>query len=344
MSRSYCGLYVDAGYLEHAAATRLTGSSYRGGIRVDHAQLIKGLADQIVAHSRLPLLRVNWYDGSAGPGNVASDAQRRIGRLPHVKIRLGRRTPTGEQKGVDVRLGLDLATHARMNNVDVIYLLSGDDDLAEAVEEAQGHGAQVVVLAVPTAHGVPHGLAGHLEQEADEVVLVTTELLDQTVHRAGQIDIQDHAVHSVLKPGPLRAPVPSPPAPPARATPVKPTPASVAAASAEPVNSPLAPAASNSVVYSSTTGGPTRVASSAMTGPIDDTTITAVCENVVKSWKSSSSADDQRAVRAARPSIPPDLDRALLIDLSDAINVYDLDFATRLRLRDTFWSVFDTKG
>ena len=40
--------------------------------------------------------------------------------------------------------------HARNQAVDVIYLVTGDDDLAEAVEEVQGHGIPVILLAVPT--------------------------------------------------------------------------------------------------------------------------------------------------------------------------------------------------
>ncbi|WP_374971024.1 NYN domain-containing protein [Terrabacter sp. BE26] len=60
-------------------------------------------------------------------------------------MHLGRTSPQGEQKGVDLRIGLDLAAHGRNRSVDVIYLLSGDDDLSEAVEELQRHGTQVVL-------------------------------------------------------------------------------------------------------------------------------------------------------------------------------------------------------
>lgn len=46
MSQSYCALYVDAGYLLSAAATRVTGTSLRAGIEVAHAELIDGLVRQ----------------------------------------------------------------------------------------------------------------------------------------------------------------------------------------------------------------------------------------------------------------------------------------------------------
>ena len=38
--RSTCSLYIDAGYLLASAATRVTGTSLRGGIHVDYAKLV----------------------------------------------------------------------------------------------------------------------------------------------------------------------------------------------------------------------------------------------------------------------------------------------------------------
>ena len=136
--RSCCAVYVDAGYLLASSATRVTGTSLRSGVNVDHARLIEALVSQAEAESGLPLLRVNWYDSGAQPGGGPDRVQESIGLLPKVKLRLGRLSAYGEQKGVDLRLGLDLVTHARNRVVDVIFLVSGDDDLTEAVEEAQG--------------------------------------------------------------------------------------------------------------------------------------------------------------------------------------------------------------
>jgi hypothetical protein len=41
--RSRCAVYVDAGYLLSSAATRLTGTSLRSGVDIDHRRLIEGL-------------------------------------------------------------------------------------------------------------------------------------------------------------------------------------------------------------------------------------------------------------------------------------------------------------
>jgi len=179
--RSYCAIYVDVGYLLASAATRVTGTSLRRGVTVDHRALIEGLIQQAETDSGLPLLRVNWYDSGARPSGMPDLHQEEIGLLPRVKLRLGRISHSGEQKGVDLRIGLDLATHGRNRVVDVIYLVSGDDDLTEAVEEAQGHGVQVVVLAVPDHADRPYAVARHLQREADGLILIDPDTITRTV-------------------------------------------------------------------------------------------------------------------------------------------------------------------
>lgn len=42
-----------------------------------------------------------------------------------------------------------------------------------------------------------------------------------------------------------------------------------------------------------------------------------------------------------RPSVPGDLDRALLVDASEALGVYTLDDRIRVQLRADFWDAFD---
>src|SRR6478672_9328334 len=127
--RSYCALYVDVGYLLAAAATRVTGTSLRNGVVVSYPDLVARLITDAEQASGLPLLRLHWYDWGNRPAGTPDSTQEAIGMLPRVKLRLGRTSPQGEQKGVDLRIGLDLAAHGRNRSVDVIYLLSGDDDL-----------------------------------------------------------------------------------------------------------------------------------------------------------------------------------------------------------------------
>lgn len=335
--RSRCAVYVDAGYLLASAATRVTGTSLRSGVHVLHERLITAITEQAEQSSGLPLLRVNWYDSGGRPGGTADPVQEQIGLLPRVKLRLGRLSHSGEQKGVDLRIGLDLIMHARNQAVDVMYLVSGDDDLTEAVEEVQGHGIPVILLAVPNAEGRPHAVSRHLQREADGIETLNPEAIDSSV-----IAVRAHKVPEPAPPaatvGAARAveaeeAVAAAPGGTTRPSPTllahrRPAPRVV-----EPV--PAARAPSAQLVYSSATGQ-----ASAADGPEPTVTtelVDEVCASVLSTWLNGASQDQIAALRGARPLIPGELDRALLTDLSGRINVYYVEEDTRRLLRERFW-------
>lgn len=336
--RSNCSLYVDAGYLLASAATRVSGTSLRNGVHVEYGPLVERLIHQAEEISGLPLLRVHWYD-SARDG-VPDAQQGRIGELAKVKLRLGRFGVDGQQKGVDLRIGLDLVTHARNDAADVFLLISGDDDLTEAVEEAQAHGVQVVVLGVPNAAGRPHGVSRHLVRAADELRTIAEPTIDDTVTK-------------------IERPVPVPTPPPA-ATGASVGTGTVAAdvvpaSQAEPaahVPSPLdlagkrpapvpAPAPAAVLAYSGVTGGPSHVDGHYATPDDMQQQIDSVVLNVLTSLRKSAGEDGLEALLHGRPSIPREVDKALLLDLSDALGLYDLNDAARFELRSRFWEIYD---
>lgn len=330
--RSTCSLYVDTGYLLASAATRVTGTSLRSGIHVDYAALIASLVSVAEARSQLPVLRVHWYD-SARHG-IPDSQQERIGELPKVKLRLGRFGVNGEQKGVDLRIGLDLVTHARNGASDIFFLVSGDDDLTEAVEEAQVHGVQVVLLAVPTAGGAPHGVSRHLVRAADELDTIDGDTVDGAVMKVER------------RPRPQVSSPPSGPAEPAhavtaadpgvdRARSSRPTPLDLAArrpAAATPTTASVAVPA-----YTSATGRSAWIAPGFDDPTGGEDVIDDVVKQVLASFLNSAATNEVDQLKRARPSIPPDIDRALLRDASDALQIDDLDESIRHRLRARFW-------
>ncbi|MFC6706170.1 NYN domain-containing protein [Flexivirga alba] len=323
MSQSYCALYVDAGYLLAAAATRITGTSLRAGIEVAHAELIEGLVRQVCEDSGMPLLRTQWYD--AARFNSMTEQQKHISALPRVKLRLGRMAQDGTQKGVDLRLGLDIVNHARHGRVDRLYLVTGDDDLTEAVDEAQNLGAQVIVLAVPNADGKPHGVSTHLRQVADDVLLVDEAGLDSAIHRRER---------KATPPAAVAAPV-SESSPAAVA-------ARVAAASTPDLSKPYR--TPHELIYSTTTGQPPIVSVRLHDQPDPEVIaegIDIVCRKVIDSWKRTATTEDIARMQAAKPSVPSDLDRALLLDLSARLDNFYLDDTTRYKLRSRFWEILD---
>ena len=60
--------------------------------------------------------------------------------------------PILEQKGVDLRIGLDIATLCQNRAVERVALLTNDTDLAPAMKHARIAGLQVVLLQSPAAH------------------------------------------------------------------------------------------------------------------------------------------------------------------------------------------------
>ena len=333
--RNSCSVYVDVGYLLAAAATRVTGTSLRGGVVISYPDLVAGIIAQAERESGLPVLRMHWYDSGAKAGGAPDAAQEMIGELSRVKLRLGRVSPRGEQKGVDLRIGLDLASHGRNRVSDLIYLISGDDDLTEAVEEAQNHGVQVVILAVPDSKGRAHAVSRHLIRECDDIVVLDTTVIDSNVLVRKQAPEPVPATTArpetdlvAVAPTATPAPLETRPHPPV------PTPAVLAGTRAS--NGTAVAPRTSALVYSSSTDGSTR----APVPPVREfAVIDEVCRGVVTAWRAQASQADQAKVMAEQPFIPNDLDRTLLIDLSARLGVYDMDEATRYALRAHFWDV-----
>ncbi|MFT4157652.1 MAG: NYN domain-containing protein, partial [Microbacterium sp.] len=204
-----CAVFVDAGYLLASAATRTTGSSLRSGIVVDYRKLIRSIIAESERIAQLAVLRVNWYD--AAENGIPNQSQEDIGTVPKVRLRLGRYGVDGQQKGVDLRIGLDMVTLARNSAVDTIVLVSGDDDLTEAVEQAQDLGVTVIVLAVPNTDGAPNAVSRHLLRAADDLEVLPPPALDASVRRPTQS--ASAAAAAAAKPAaapPLPAPGPRP--------------------------------------------------------------------------------------------------------------------------------------
>ena len=178
-------LFVDAGYLYAGVGRLIAGKTVkRHEVVVDHCPLVERLTSEAaqlalqefrlpataatVALDPLRFLRCYWYDGA--PDFIPSDDQRRIGALTNVKVRLGKLTKDG-QKGVDGLIILDLITLAQDRAMDTAFLLSGDEDLREAVGRAQTAGVRVTLLGIPGTKQ-----ASTLIAEADRHVILSEEL------------------------------------------------------------------------------------------------------------------------------------------------------------------------
>ena len=182
---------VDAGYLLASMARVLTGSSNRNMIQVSWEKLVQQMKQEIdeLQQGQSPgaeLLRVQWYDSPPEEfegKRTAEEAFLAIDGISRTKTRIGR-TSFGNQKGVDVKLALDIVNLSMRGLVTDLYLVSGDDDLTEAVELAQDYGVRVHLYNVGALEDAPvkakfglYSTATNLARRADERHTISADLI-----------------------------------------------------------------------------------------------------------------------------------------------------------------------
>jgi uncharacterized LabA/DUF88 family protein len=182
-------VFVDAGhYFANAARLAFDERVGRRELVCEHAALVDTLIKHVHDEARMGdepvrVLRVYWYDGA--PNAVPSSTQLEIGRLSSVKLRMGRLSGK-QQKGVDGLIILDLITLARERAIDTAFLLSGDEDLREAVAAAQQFGVRVVLLGIPPIPGQGNQ-AESLIREADHHQVLPPEFWTTYLTRTGRL-------------------------------------------------------------------------------------------------------------------------------------------------------------
>ncbi|MCQ9387465.1 NYN domain-containing protein [Brevibacterium sp. 50QC2O2] len=330
-------ILVDAGYFYSGLATNITGSSNRAAVKVHESYLIQKLVEQAHFDCGGELLRVTWYDGAKD--GIPDHHQQHIGQLPGVKLRMGRINPYGEQKGVDLRLGLDLVSMAVNRTVQTAYIVSGDDDLSEAVEDAQDLGLQVKVIGIPKPDNVERalGVAYNLSLVSDGVLTIDPKTIATGAQRRLADKEPGEALEAALDPDSTSS-TPSSPSPKDLAK--RPTPAMIAErqAQAQAKAAQAAQMAPTSVLAYSSDGG---VIEHGGHGSIPLEQIQEVARLTAKVWLDTATETEVRQLMHDKPTVPPELDRLLLNDLANASGVYDVPFWARYELRDEFWVAMD---
>ncbi|WP_031163783.1 NYN domain-containing protein [Streptosporangium roseum] len=160
-----CALFVDAGYLLADGAMAVHGTRHREAVSWDYPGLLKLLGNLSKERTGLPLLRCYWYEASVeGRRTAEHDA---LADLPGLKLRLSRIRP-GRREGVDAQVHRDLMTLARNSAVCDAVVVSGDEDLAQVVCDAQDLGIRVTVVHI-TADG-SWAVSRSLRQECDDLI------------------------------------------------------------------------------------------------------------------------------------------------------------------------------
>lgn len=95
-----------------------------------------------------------------------------LSRIPYLQVRLGRLEPRGDtfiEKGVDVKIAVDMLSMAVRNIYDIAVLVSSDGDFAGAISAVQEFGKHVEVAHFARAEAV--------RQAADKAIELNVSFL-----------------------------------------------------------------------------------------------------------------------------------------------------------------------
>ncbi|MFE3449793.1 NYN domain-containing protein [Nonomuraea sp. NPDC059194] len=160
-----CALFVDAGYLLADGAMAVHGTRHREAVSWDYPGLLQLMSNLSRERTGLPLLRCYWYEATIeGRRTPEHDV---LADLPGLKLRLSRIRP-GRREGVDAQVHRDLMTLARNSAICDAVVVSGDEDLAQVVCDAQDLGIRVTVVHI-AADG-SWAVSRSLRQESDDLI------------------------------------------------------------------------------------------------------------------------------------------------------------------------------
>ncbi|MFK0083864.1 NYN domain-containing protein [Glutamicibacter sp. NPDC090743] len=324
-------IFIDAGFLLSLGGHRVAGTTLRSAFITHYESLVRGIVQTVKRNTGLNNLRVYWYDASKD--GLFTEHHKRIGLVPGVKVRLGRISYNGEQKGVDLRLALDLVGVARNRSASIAYLVSGDDDLAEAVEEAQDLGMKVVLLGVakPDSRLGVASVAEHLALTADYIETIPDQLLDSAFTQVLEWD-KNHSEKTTLIAKSPAEPISEP-----GLKPIVPTPSVMAHRSAAKSLTET----ETEVVYSSGRNNSGYQGAAAY----EQKELSAAEEigaKVAESWLASTTQSDVVELIADKPQLPPEIDRTLLKDCAQVLGEWKTDQQIiRRTLRGAFWEYLD---
>ena len=120
-------------------------------------------------------MRIYWYD-AIGPSGPTLE-QKRLASSNNVKVRMGTLNGSGQQKGVDSMIVIDMIELARNHAIADAVLISGDEDVRVGVQFAQNYGVRVHLIGIANEHDKNHQ-SQSLIQEADTHTEWTPDIIN----------------------------------------------------------------------------------------------------------------------------------------------------------------------
>lgn len=134
-----------------------------GPVDFSSSKMTRVSAAQHAAISKLPFVAMRFGELSHRGWKLREAAARRAVRnaatSEPIQIQAVDLQPNVQQKGVDMRIGLDIATLALKRQVSAVVLVTGDSDLVPAMKLARREGLQVVLAHL--GHSVKDTMLDH---------------------------------------------------------------------------------------------------------------------------------------------------------------------------------------
>jgi uncharacterized LabA/DUF88 family protein len=146
-------LYYDAALFAGTTWLPISGTKKLWD-NTDSERWLHELAHRDLFAVRRGVLRFRGYTPRTipiGPGKPLTDADFK---------------PNFEQKGVDIRIGLDMANYAANRSIDLLALVTNDTDCIPAMKYARRAGLQVALVCVPLCSPSPE-LVSHCDFKRD---------------------------------------------------------------------------------------------------------------------------------------------------------------------------------
>lgn len=151
--------YYDAKPLDSAVNVPL------GGGRRDFSSSELAIQNRSIQSElpREPFFAIRFGELSRDGWHLKLRIQNRAG--PTVQISATDFQPTIRQKGVDMRIGLDIASLTLKRHANVIVLVTADSDFIPAMKFARREGAQLFLVTL--GHGIKEGMREHADLVID---------------------------------------------------------------------------------------------------------------------------------------------------------------------------------
>lgn len=181
-SRLHRVYYYDSVPLESSEKNPLSGELLEFG-----KQPIVARSRQLFAQmSRLPLFAIRLGELSFN-GWLTPEKKLRRSSEPQVTISANDLKPHITQKGVDMRIGMDIAALTLKKHAQIIVLVTGDSDFVPAMKFARREGAQLFLA--PLGHRIKESMYEHSDRviDVDISFAVSSAEVEQVIANASAL-------------------------------------------------------------------------------------------------------------------------------------------------------------